>query len=332
MLTEKANILCILDILKQFSDPDHILSVSDILKKMKTMYDVKADRRTVYRNIDALIEFGYDISKYSENKEGYFLREREFEPSEIHMLCDAVLSAECISKAQGKELIRKLQSLGSTHQTKGFSHLEMMKTEKQAPNPQIFYNIDLLDEAISRGRKVEFDYYIYDTDLKQKSKREKKYSASPYSMYWSMGRYYLISGLEQYDNITHFRLDRIRNLCITEDAVKPPPKGFNPYEYASKALFMFGGEVENYTIRCERRILQDVIDRFGDKIIITESDEDTFTTIVKATSGGMRLWAIHYLETCRVLSPGWLVDEVKEAIRKGAAKYGINSDGSIQNS
>jgi predicted DNA-binding transcriptional regulator YafY len=325
MLTEKANILCILDILKKYSDPGHILSVSDILKKMKAIYDVKAERRTVYRNIDALIEFGYDISKYDENKEGYFLRERELEPSEIHMLCDAVLSAECISKTQEKELIKKLQNLGSIHQTKAFSHLGMMKSEKQAPNPQLFYNIDLLDEAISRGRKVEFDYYIYDTDLKQKSKREKKYATSPYSMYWSMGRYYLISGLEQYDNITHFRLDRIRNLSITEDAAKPPPEGFHPYEYASKTLFMFGGEVENYTICCERRILQDVIDRFGDKIIITKSDEDTFTAIVKATTGGMRLWAIHYLETCRVLSPEWLVDEVKEAIRKGVERYGMNT-------
>lgn len=68
MLTEKANILCILDILKKYSDSGHILSVSDILKKMKDIYDVKAERRTVYRNIDALIEFGYDISKYDENK------------------------------------------------------------------------------------------------------------------------------------------------------------------------------------------------------------------------------------------------------------------------
>lgn len=126
MLTEKANILCILDILKKYSDSGHILSVSDILKKMKAIYDVKAERRTVYRNIDALIEFGYDISKYDENKEGYFLREREFEPSEIHMLCDAVLSAECISRIQGKGLIKKLQNQGSIHQTKAFSHLGMI--------------------------------------------------------------------------------------------------------------------------------------------------------------------------------------------------------------
>lgn len=321
MLTEKTNILCILDILKKYSDSDHILSLGEIQKKLKSIYDLEADRRTIYRNMDALIEFGYDISKYSENKEGYFLREREFEPSEIHMLCDAVLSADCISKAQCEELVRKLQSLGSIHQTKSFSRLGMMKSEKQSPNPQLFYNIDLLDNAISAGRKVEFDYYIYDINLQQKPKREKKYTASPYAIYWSNDRYYLISSLGNHDGITHFRLDRIRNLNIREEPVKPAPKGFNPYQYASKALFMFGGDIQNYTIRCEHRILQDVIDRFGDKIIISQPDEDSFTAVVKATTGGMRLWAIHYMEACRVLSPQWLVDDVKAAITKGMEKY-----------
>lgn len=290
---------------------------------MKTIYRIGADRRTIYRNVDSLIEYGYDISKFSENKEGYFLKERDFESSEIHLLCDAVLSAEGIPEKHTKELIEKFQNLGSKHQTKGFSHLKMMKIDKKTPNPELFFNVELLDKAISSGRQVRFDYYVYDIDLKQKSKRDKTYNASPYAIYWSNGRYYLISSMENRETITHFRLDRIRNLEITEEPAKPAPTDFKPYQYASKALFMFGGEIENYTICCEHQILQDVIDRFGDKIIILESDEDTFTAIVKATTGGMRLWAIHYIETCRVISPDWLVEDVKAAIRKGMEKYGL---------
>lgn len=66
-----------------------------------------------------------------------------------------------------------------------------------------------------------------------------------------------------------------------------------------------------------------MIDRFGEKIIIQETDESTFTAIVNATTGGMRLWAIHYIETCLVLSPDWLVEDVGRAIRAGMEKYGI---------
>lgn len=324
MLTEKTNILCILNILNKYSDPGHILSVSDIQEKMKAIYDVNVDRRTIYRNVNALIEFGYDISRYDENKEGYYLRERDFEPSELHMLCDAILTADCIPEKQGRTLMRKLQNLGSTYQTRCVNRLALMKTDRKTISPQIFYNIDLLDEAISTNMQIEFDYYTYDLDLKLKPRRDKKYIANPYALYWSNGQYYLISNMDAHEGVTHYRLDRMRNLVVTSNSSKPAPKGFDVYEYAGKALFMFGGTAQAFTIKCERRILNDVIDRFGERIIIQESDSETFTAIVKATSGGMRLWAIHYLETCQVLSPEWLVDDVKNAIRRGMAKYSID--------
>ena len=129
--------------------------------------------------------------------------------------------------------------------------------------------------------------------------------------------------MNSHDGITHFRLGRIRNLIVTSNSSVPAPKDFNAYEHATKALFMFVGEIQAFTIKCEHRILNDTIDRFGEKIIIQASDEDTFTAIVKATTSGMRLRAFHYVETCQVLSPEWLVEDVKIAIRTGMRKYGI---------
>lgn len=325
MLPEKTYILCILKILEEFSDPHHILSMADMQSKLKTIYGIEADRRTVYRNIDALIDFGYDISKFAENKRGYYLRERDFEIAELHLLCDAVLSAEGISQTQGKALLKKIQKLGSKHQSKIFNHVGVVKAKQQPANPQFFYNIELITEAINKQKQIEFDYYVYDVDLKQKPKRNKKYRVNPYAIYWSNSRYYLISNIDDKPATTHFRLDRIRNVSITADKAKAKPRGLNTYEYASNALFNYGGDVESYTIRCKKAVLQDVIDRFGNKIMITESDDQEFTAVVKATTGGMRLWAIHYIETCRVLSPQWLVDDVKRAIQKGLENYGTDS-------
>lgn len=325
MLPEKTYIICILKILEEFSDPEHVLSMTDIQSRLKVIYGIEADRRTVYRNVDALIELGYDISKFSENKQGYYMRERDFELAELHLLCDAVLSAEGISPGQSKELLGKIQNLGSRHQTKIFNQLGVVKAKQQPPNPHFFYNIELITEAINSQKQIEFDYFIYDVDLQQKSKRKEKYRVNPYAIYWSNSRYYLISNVQDKPGTTHFRLDRIRNISVSEDKAKPKPRELNTYEYASKALFNFGGEVESYTIRCKKAILQDVVDRFGNKIMITDSDDDEFTAVVKATTGGMRLWAIHYIETCRVLSPKWLVDDVKKAIQKGLENYGVDS-------
>jgi predicted DNA-binding transcriptional regulator YafY len=323
MLTEKTYILCILSILQKYSDADHILSVKDIKGKMKAIYDVEVDRRTIYRNVNQLNDFGYDISTYEENRIGYYLREREFEPSELHMLADAVLTAEFIPEKEGKDLIQKLQQQGSIYQMKSLNRLGLVKLNKKAPNKEIFYTVEMLDEAITNKKQVEFEYVTYDLDLQQKPRRKEKYLVNPYALYWNNGQYYLISNMEPHEGICHFRLDRIKKINIKDVPVKEVVKGFDVYDYARNALYMFAGDTETFTIRCNRLILNDVIDRFGDGIIITDSDETTFTTIVKATTQGMRIWAIHYFTCCKVLAPDWLVQDVSESIRRGMKIYNI---------
>ena len=48
MLTEKANAICLLEVLKEYSDAEHILPMREIIAKMQSLYSIKIDRRTVY--------------------------------------------------------------------------------------------------------------------------------------------------------------------------------------------------------------------------------------------------------------------------------------------
>lgn len=323
MFTEKTYILCILKILQQYSDSDHILTAKEIMAKLKVIYDIDVDRRTIYRNISYLVEFGYDISTFEENKTGYYLREREFEPSELHLLADAVVSADFIPEMEGRHLIKKLQQLGSSWQTQPLRSLMHVKTGKSRPNKEIFLSIESLDQAITSKKQVQFTYTTYDLDLKLKPRRKEAYTVNPYALFWNNGQYYLISNYPPHTGITHFRLDRMKNVVVKEEAAAKPPAGVDVYDYARQALFMYGGDLLSFTIRCDRLILNDVVDRFGDQIMLLSADEESFTTVVKATTGGMRLWAIHYLQYCQLLEPSWLAEEIRTAIRKGMDLYQI---------
>lgn len=55
------------------------------------------ERRTLYANIQMLKEFGYEISTYQENGHGYYLDNRDFEESEIMLLCNAVHAVQFYS-------------------------------------------------------------------------------------------------------------------------------------------------------------------------------------------------------------------------------------------
>ena len=69
-------------------------------------------------------------------------------------------------------------------------------------------NIELLDEAISRGRKVSFHYAQYGTDKKLHDKARpdgavREYVVSPYQMAAREGKYYLICNYDKYDDISN---------------------------------------------------------------------------------------------------------------------------------
>ena len=44
MLTEKANAICLLEVLKEYSDAEHILPMREIIAKMQSLYGIKIDR------------------------------------------------------------------------------------------------------------------------------------------------------------------------------------------------------------------------------------------------------------------------------------------------
>lgn len=190
---KKLIIMNILDILKRYTDENHRLSQKEIQDILEREYDM-----TVERNLMNLIEFGYNIN-YSESvrifkdKDGKeqenvilsdFYLEREFTDSELRLLIDSVLFSNHIPYKQDKELVDKLASLSNIYFKKRVNHITRMPEDK-TDNKQLFYNVELLDEAIDKRRKVCFHYLEYHTDKKLHKRRNKngkvrEYIINPY--------------------------------------------------------------------------------------------------------------------------------------------------------
>lgn len=59
--------ICILDILKKYTDCDHTMDQKDIIAKLKEDYDITVDRKSVKANLNCLVDYGYDI-EYTETE------------------------------------------------------------------------------------------------------------------------------------------------------------------------------------------------------------------------------------------------------------------------
>lgn len=317
MITDRANAICLLEILREYSDCDNIMQMKDIIKKMNTLYGINPDRRTIYSAVSLLIDLGYDISTFEENKVGYYLRNRYLEPSEVLMLTDAVYSFPFIPAKQSEQLIRKLQKQLSVNKRKNYRHLTIVRQNKKTDNRQVFYNIDQLDRAISEKKQVQFTYLQYGLDKKLYPRRDEPYKVNAYSMVYMNDHYYLICSLVSFPKISLYRIDRMKDIVIL-DSDREEQTGVR--DYTNDAVYAFAGEPVRIIMNCDNCILSDVIDKFGTDISLMKVDDNTFSARINVPPDGVKFWALQYLPYVEVVKPHWLRCDIIESINSNKYK------------
>lgn len=82
------------------------------------LYDIPAERKSVYTDISILESFGLDVICEKGRSNKYFIGEREFELPELKLLVDVVQSSKFITHKKSKELIKKIEKLTSVYEVK----------------------------------------------------------------------------------------------------------------------------------------------------------------------------------------------------------------------
>lgn len=314
MITDKANMLCLLKVLQEYSDENHILTMREIKERLHNEYDIKPDRRTIYGAVDALIDLGYDISKYEENGVGYFLREREFDPGEIRLLLDAVYSCSYITPRQTEELLTKIRNFVSVHERKKYSYTNIVNPEKKSPNQEVFLNIEILDQAINEKKQIEFTYLKYDETKKLVPRREEKYIANPYAMICENEHYYLILTLEGHKEPAFYRIDMMQDLEILDKGLSISRRDAK-LDSLKRVVYAYSGEPVQIELLCDEIGLRYCIEKFGKEIIITPKD-GKYDILLNASMEGMLYWALQYMQHIEVKAPEALRTKIKTVIKE----------------
>lgn len=337
---KKMLIINILDILKKYTDASHRLSQKDILELLMSEYNMKAERKAVKNNLMNLIDFGYPIS-YSEikrqGKNGEeivytdWYMEHEFDDSELRLIIDSLLFYKNLPYSHCKKLINKLEGLSSTYFHSKVKHIVTLPDDKPA-NDQIFYTIDVLDEAISKRKQVSFEYNSFSTDRKLHPRKRKdgtvrEYIVNPYQLAAANGRYYLICNYDKYDNVSHYRVDRISNIRLLDTQAKPMKQvhglenGFNLPKHLAEHIYMFTGDTVHVKFKARKYILNDIIDWFDRNAKFSEESDEWITVDVDVNETAMHKWALQYAEHIVVIKPESLRNSVYEGLKNSLKLY-----------
>lgn len=322
---KKLSPLCILKILKECSDENHPLKQEQIIQKLENRFGLKLERKSIGATIDSLMDFGFDVVK---TRNGCYLGEREFEKSEISYLVDAVFSSKSIDSAHARKLSQKLSNFLSEYERRRYKYIYKSDQIVRTDQKQLFYTIDVLNEAIENGKQVEFNYNrFYFDKVKSEKKKQKRYKINPYFMINNQGRYYLVCNLDYFNDIANYKIELISNIKILDSPVKPITKlkncenGVDMAEYANQNIYMF----HNKTVDATLKILSEysaeyVAEWFGKNARFYMKDSILYAD-VKVNEQALIYWCLQYGETIELISPNETRDEVIKRINTMKNNY-----------
>lgn len=281
---QKTRLLRVLAILQQHTDESHSLSADEIVAHLSS-YGIEAERKSVYDDLLALSDFGFDIEGSRGKGGGFRMLSGDWELSELKMLIDAVQSSRFLSEKKSRVLIDKLKKLTSHHHAGELARHVHIHNRAKSDNEKAFYSVDALHEAIRLGKMIGFYYLDYRPDG-QKVRRHngKRYEVSPVELMIDDEKYYLVASEEDKTAFRHYRVDKMEDVTILYDKPrKPLPEGTVDLAPYSLATFgMFGGEAEILRLRAENRMASVLIDRFDrENCTLIPDGPDHFTLAVR---------------------------------------------------
>ena len=323
---QKLKLLYLLKILTEQTDEEHCMSAQALIDALE-VYDIKAERKSIYDDIAQLIDFGYDIVLIkAKSGGGYYLAGREFELAELKLLVETVQASRFLTLKKSRELIAKIEKLASKADAGQLQRQVYVANRIKTANESIYYIVDDIHRAIQNNEQISFQYLEWNLEKELTPRKDGKiYRISPWALTCKDENYYLIAHDSENDAIKHFRVDKMGHMQVLSGVAREGAELFERFDiaaYANKTFGMFGGREEVVTLEFENHFIGVVMDRFGKEVSVRKRDADHFAVRVQvALSGQFYGWLTGLGVGAKITAPMEVVEEYRDYLRQTILQY-----------
>ena len=321
---QKLKLLYLAKIFLENTDNAHALTLKELSDEL-ARYEIRAERKSLYDDIELLRVFGIDIAVVRDRQVRYYAATHTFELAELKLLVDAVQYSKFITEKKSNALIKKIVGLASRYEASKLNRQVTVSNRLKADNEEIFCNVDMIHRAISENRQISFRYFEWDAQKKRVLRRDGAfYTVSPWALTWDDENYYLIGYDGDADTLKHYRVDKMLELFMekSERAGKEKFSELDMTQYSKQVFGMYGGELCHVRLSCDKSMAGVVIDRFGTDVIIANHGERFEFTVKVMISPTFYSWVLGFGNKVRVVSPQSVSDRVTEIAREVLEAYG----------
>ena len=323
----KNRVLALYKILIKNTDEQHPISMQDILTYMDSEgYSCSED--SILRYIKQLRnELGVDVISNRGRNARYFIGNRLLEKEELKLIIDSINASNFIEKSIATKMIDKLKCTMSTYDSEELDRSVLGINIAKAENKKILYNVNIIQEALSKGVKISFDYMSWDKHKKLIKKSERRYNMNPWALIWANDRYYLYGyDVKKTGDVfteRNYRVDKLDNIQLSDiprDG-KTQYRSFNANTYVSRRMGMFSGKEQAITVRIPEYLIGAFIDQFGKRIAISEESEDVLLVTFHAVPSVILLGWLAGLKVAEVVEPPSVREDIINLLQQNMDLY-----------
>ena len=321
MANKKLKLLYLARFLQQETDEQHPKTLQDMIAHLDAC-GISAERKSIYDDLELLRLFGMDIQTVKSKSFGYFLGERDFQLPELKLLIDVVQASPFLTKAKSMELIAKLEQLTSRYGARQLRRQVYVMNRLRTVNETLYYAVDGINTAINENKKISFRYFDWTVEGGKAYRRGGAvYVTDPVALCVDR-HYYLVAYDAAINDYRHYRVDRISNLTVLDEARGQLPEGFDLGEYTRSTFDMYNGESTRVTLRMDRKLLNIAIDRFGADAHMRHLEDGAIEVSAEVEAGPTFYgWLFQFGAQAKLLAPQQAVEDFKNWCRTTLEQY-----------
>ena len=328
--SRKIKLLIIWDILSQHTDESNPMPTPVLIEKLAE-YGIEVDRKILYSDIKLLNDFGYEVMCRRSSSNEYYVADRKFDTSELHILMDAVRAAGFITEKKTNELVNKIAQLAGSQRAEVLKRNIVEFQTAKSINENIYYSVYEIASAIEEKKKITFIYFDYDIRRKKVYRKDKtdpnknkQYIVNPLATVFSSDNYYLICYDDKHNSLSHYRVDRMDAVTMLDMPITESEQSnkFDLVKHKQQLFGMYGGEQQQVSFEANKELIDVVFDFFKANLHIAESSGNKilFTADVQVSKPFIA-WCCSFGTGMKVTSPPTVVDTVKKYMAETLGQY-----------
>ena len=296
---------------------EHPKNATHIRKFLRENYDVEATPRTIHTDIKRLRkDVGVPIL-FNRHKNGYYIEQRQFSIAELRLLVDCIYNADFISRSDADFLTAKILGLASRPDREALAD-KQDEDKKSQTDISVLKNVEIISNAIERGRKINFVPLQYVARRTTHTARHNfTHTVSPRKLTWKQGRCMLEATLHNSHganiNLSYdvAFIGDIKILSVPSVYSKPDRTEMPTME---ETLDLTYGKKRAITIRFSREVLDEVVRELGEDAVLIPVDDSHFKVTVKERISNFYVnreflsWVSSFGCAAKILEPQDVVD------------------------